>query len=184
MTPNNPDSETIFSGRILPAVESDCTDGHLIDPSLSQPVELSSHTLRPVEFDMAVPHLVLNLKLLEKVDTENTELLALDVLNLMMAVSEYEKTLGGCGLRLQDKAAAGLAITITLAPILVINAAERLNQIAELLSELPATAGKAKNTGKTVLEALSLLDQSAADQCKAASGRRKWAIESRIAMSG
>jgi hypothetical protein len=184
MIPNNPDSETIFSGRILPAIEPDCTDGHPIDPSLRQPVEFCSPTLQPVELNMAVPHLVLSLRLSEKVDTENTELLALDVLNLLTALSEYEKTLGGCGLRSHDKTADVSAMTINLAPILVINAAERLNQIAELLGKLPATAGKPKNTGKAVLDALAHLEQSAVSQCKAAFSRRKWEIEAKIALPG
>jgi hypothetical protein len=181
MNSNNQHSDDSIAIHLLPAAEFDCSGGQAFDPPQFGGLESPIIMLAPVTFDLTVPHLVVTLRLLGKDETGSVEVLAHDVLNLVTALSEYEKTIGGRGLRLHHKTADGSAITLALAPILGEKASERLHQVAELLGTFAKMSEEPRNSGTPVLEAISRLEQSPAEQCKAAFVRREWVIEFHIA---
>ncbi len=165
----------------LESIEIDFTAGQPLDPSEYGRAEAPINLLEAIEVDFAVPHLVLTLRFLEQVEAVSAEILALDVLNLVRALGEYEKGIGGRGLRLHDKAADAGAITLTLAPVAVDKALDRLNELAGLLDALSARVEKPISE-TPVLEAFTKLERSPAEQCRAAFARRPWSAVARVAM--
>ncbi len=168
--------------HLLEPIEIDFMAGQPIAPSGYGRSETPIDLLEPIEVDFAVPHLVLTLRLSERVETVNAEILALDVLTLVHVLGESEKAIGGRGLRLHDKSSDAGAIALTLAPVAVDKALDRLNELAALLGGMAARVENPRTPETPVLEAIAKLERSPAEQCRAAFTRRPWSVEARVAM--
>ena len=133
----------------------------------------------PVDLDFAVPYLVLTLRMPDDAGAVEPDVLGVDIYHLMTALSDYEKSIGGRGLRLHDKAADGAAVTLTLAPVLVENARERVDRVAELLAQTGRRP--AGNESRSLADALDRAASSPADRCRVELARRGWRVEVGIA---
>jgi hypothetical protein len=165
--------------NMLEPIEIDFMAGQSVDPARYGRTETPVNALEPIDVDFAVPHLVLTVRLSEKAETVDAEMLALDVLNLVNALGECEKAIGGRGLRLHAKSLADDTLTLTLAPVAVSEAAERIRAVAALLTNLTHQPTGAR----PILEALGSLEASPIEKFRAASVRRAWAVEVRIELS-
>ncbi|MBX9583897.1 MAG: hypothetical protein K2X87_26660 [Gemmataceae bacterium] len=131
----------------------------------------------PVDLDFAVPYLVLTLRMPDDAGAVDPDVLGVDIYHLMTALSDYEKTIGGRGLRLHEKAVDGPAVTLTLAPVLVENARERVSRVADLLAE----AGRSRDPSGSLAEALDRAASSPAERFRTEVARRGWRIGVSIA---
>ncbi len=168
--------------NLLEPIELDFMAGAPADPARYGRTETPINLLDPIELDFAVPYLVLTLRLPERVEAVRAEILALDVLNLVGALGEYEKAGGGRGLRIHGKAFSEGAITLTLAPVAVNNALDRLTELAVFLDRLIPQVENPTASEQLVLEAIAHLEGSPVELCRAAFTRRSWSVEARIAM--
>ncbi|MBX9623911.1 MAG: hypothetical protein K2X82_08850 [Gemmataceae bacterium] len=165
--------------NLLEPIEIDFMAGQPFDPSKYGRTETPINLLEPIEIDFAVPHLVLTLRMPDDAGAVDPDVLGVDVYHLMTALSDYERSLGGRGLRLHHKAADGAAVTLTLAPVLVENARDRVGRVADLLAQ----AGRRPGGGGSgsLAEALDRAASSPADRCRVELARRAWRVEVGVA---
>ena len=109
------------------------------------------------------------------------DLMALDVYHLITALSDYERGLGGQALRLHAKVADQDAVTLTLAPVLVQGAAERLTRVAELVTGRTPTSRDSGGPPTTLLIALERTLSFPAERAAREVARLPWAITARVA---
>jgi hypothetical protein len=144
-------------------------------------IETPIHLLEMATFDCALPELVLTLRMSSPTTQLAFEHLALDVYHLVVALSDYEKTLGGRGLRLVEKAADDTTITLHVVPVLEPEALERLQRLVELLNNATQNGPAQHQTGGSLREALERTASSVRERFRLAVARRDWKIECQIA---
>lgn len=159
------------------------------DAAAGRPIDTERHgrlvryqvPLPPADIDCTVPYLVLTLRLPGENGPVGPNLLALDVYHIITALSDFEKTLGGRGLWLLDKAADQNAITLTLAPVFGDGAADRLAKLTGLLNDLAARRPQPENASVPILVALDQAIADPAERARLEILRRPWAIDAQIA---
>jgi hypothetical protein len=138
------------------------------------------HDIREVEF--LAPQLVLTLRMPADARAVDPDALAVDVHDLIRALSDYEETIGGLGLYLKDKQFDSSAIILTLAPVLAQQARERVDSVASLVAELSRNHHRNGTASGSLAEAFEKTLSSPTERCRIGLARRPWEIEARITM--
>jgi hypothetical protein len=136
--PSDPRLAKRVPERVLPAVELDMSGGELPAAGSRVAVRVPDRVLPPVEIDMSAPDLVVSVHLSRSSGPESPTAAARDVLLLADALSEYEISRGGRGLRIADVRTNGRMVVLTLSPVAVAGAGDRLAELATVLRKTVA----------------------------------------------
>jgi hypothetical protein len=158
----------------------DCGEGRAIDPTSYGRLETTVVQLPPATFEFAVPELVVSLRFPAAAGPILDCHLALDIYHLTVALSDFEKTLGGRGLRTIDKDTEVGVITLWLAPVLCSECLERLQRLSAAMVDLCRVQSTPANANGSPADALDQVMTSPYQRLKAVALRRGWAIECRV----
>src|SRR5579883_28161 len=130
--PRDPRGASRAPERVLSAVEIDLSGGDT--PSTARVARRAAEHVRPVvETDTSAPNLVVTVHTSRAAGPASPESAARDILLLASALSDYEASRGGRGLRIADVRADDRTVVLALSPVAAAGAGDRLRDVAAVL---------------------------------------------------
>lgn len=132
--PHDPRPARRVPERALPPVEIDMSGGG--PPAAGRVARRVAERVAPaVEVDLSTPNLIVTAHVSRAAGPASPDSAARDILLLASALSDYETSRGGRGLRIADVRASDRTVVLTLSPVAAAGAAERLRDVADVLSK-------------------------------------------------